>query len=86
MKDDTPKCSAPRKPLDQDPQKVRRRRYEAGLTQKALAEKSGVSSTYLCGIERGARNASPVALSRLADALGCKVADLMPDLPVKAAV
>lgn len=75
-----------RRPLSLDADKVRRKRIEAGLTQELTAEKVGVTKGYVCQIETGRRGGSPAVIVRLAAALGCQVADLMPDIPVKAAV
>ncbi|MEU8704163.1 helix-turn-helix transcriptional regulator [Streptomyces sp. NPDC048565] len=62
----------------QDPAQIRRRRIEAGLTQEALAKQAKVSKAHISMIERGAAGASAPLLSRLAEALRCESADLMP--------
>ncbi|MEU6952112.1 helix-turn-helix transcriptional regulator [Streptomyces sp. NPDC045714] len=62
----------------QDPVQIRRRRIEAGLTQKALAKRVGVSKAHISMVERGTAGASAPLLARLAAAFGCEVADLMP--------
>jgi len=72
------RAQAARTPLDHDPRRLRRRRIEAGLTLAALAAKTNLSSGHLCELEKGTRNPSPHALARLAAALGCEPADLMP--------
>ena len=45
-------------------------RKERGLTQEALAEKSGLSQQYISGLENGQRNPTIVTLFELATALG----------------
>lgn len=65
----------------QDPARIRRRRIEAGLNRKALAEKAGISPQHMSLIENGTAGASPRVLAQLAAALGCTIADLMPPEP-----
>lgn len=55
-------------------------RREKGLTQEALAEKSGLSQQYISGLENGLRNPTIVTLYELAAALGVSHVDLV--LPV----
>ena len=57
---------------------VRRARQEQGLSQRALADQSGLSRSYVCDIERG-RGSEPslTTLDKLAAALGVSRADLM---------
>lgn len=74
-----------KKPLDHDPAKLRRRRYELGLTQQALAEAASASPTVICQMERGQRTTSAPTLARIAAALDCKPVDLMPNESVKSA-
>jgi transcriptional regulator with XRE-family HTH domain len=49
---------------------VKALRAEAGLTQEGLAERAGVDATYVGHIERGERNLTWAALSRLSKGLG----------------
>lgn len=56
---------------------VRRLRAAAGLTQEALAEKTGLSSVYISEIERGRRNPSIIVMADIAHALGADVRDLL---------
>ena len=65
-------------PPTQDPQRLQRRRVEAGLNRKELAAKAGIHRSYVTWLEAGGRNASPRVLKRLANALNCEVADLLP--------
>lgn len=52
-------------------------RKEKGLTQEALAEKSGLSQQYISGLENGLRNPTIVTLYELATALGVGHLDLV---------
>lgn len=52
-------------------------RREKGLTQEALAEKSGLSQQYISGLENGLRNPTIVTLYELATALGVSHVDLI---------
>src|SRR5262249_49406819 len=57
---------------------VRTARTSQGISQRALADRSGLSRSYLCDIERG-RGAQPsvATLDKLANALGASRADLL---------
>ena len=57
---------------------VRMTRTNQGISQRALADRSGLSRSYLCDIERG-RGAQPsvATLDKLANALGASRADLL---------
>lgn len=53
-------------------------RKKAGLTQEALAEKSGISRTTIGKIERGSvKWTRSDVLKQLANALNCTIADLL---------
>lgn len=54
-------------------------RQARGFTQKTLADKLGMSLTYLCNLENGKANVSLSTLRRLAKVLKVKVADLVAD-------
>ena len=54
-------------------------RQARGFTQKTLADKLGMSLTYLCNLENGKANVSLSTLRRLAKALKVKVIDLVAD-------
>lgn len=56
---------------------VKAARDEKGLTQAALAKKSGLHVSYLSGVETGQRNPSLTALSQIAQALGLKLSELV---------
>jgi transcriptional regulator with XRE-family HTH domain len=63
---------------NQDPERLRRRRIESGLSQVDLADRAGISKSHMSMIEGGRAGASPRVLQRLADVMDCEVADLMP--------
>lgn len=59
---------------------LKRLRMYAGLTQKQLSEKSGVSQRMIEQYEQGRKDlgrASAVSVINLADALGCEVRDIL---------
>ncbi|RLM15348.1 helix-turn-helix domain-containing protein [Gibbsiella quercinecans] len=56
---------------------LRSYRRQAGLSQVALAELSGVSRRMLAGIEAGDRNVSLAVLDKLAEALGVSFSHLI---------
>jgi DNA-binding XRE family transcriptional regulator len=49
---------------------LRRVRTAAGLTQTALAKRSGIDRSYVSGLEAGQRNPTALTLKRLAEVLG----------------
>lgn len=56
---------------------IRRLRLQAGLSQDDLADKAGLHTTYLSGIENGRRNITLDVLARLAAALMSTESDLL---------
>ena len=56
---------------------VRHARMAYGWSQMVLAEKAGLHFTYVSAVECAKRNVSIDAMSKLAAALGCKLADLL---------
>lgn len=58
---------------------VRERRAELGISQEALAERSGHHRNFVGRVERGEQNVSVLGLVRIAAALGCPVGDLVAD-------
>ncbi len=56
---------------------LRKVRIEKGLSQEALADLAGLHRTYIGSVERGERNISIDNIERLAQALGCRVTDLL---------
>jgi transcriptional regulator with XRE-family HTH domain len=59
---------------------VRRRREAAGLSQEALADRSGLHRTYISLLERGQRTPSIEVVRHLATALGTTMASLVGEL------
>jgi transcriptional regulator with XRE-family HTH domain len=58
---------------------LRKIRGGVGISQEKLAEIAGLHRTYVSSVERGERNVSLETIERLAIALGCSMASLMPD-------
>jgi transcriptional regulator with XRE-family HTH domain len=63
---------------------LRRLRTERGLSQAKLAARAELDPSTVNQIERGAREASPATLRKLADALNVSIADLLEDPSPKA--
>jgi transcriptional regulator with XRE-family HTH domain len=63
---------------------LRRLRTEKGLSQARLAARAVLDPSTVNQIERGAREASPATLRKLADALDVSIADLLEDTSPKA--
>ncbi len=61
-------------------EKLRNIRLDLGYSQEELSFKAGLHRTYISSVERGKRNISLVNIKKLADALGLKMKDLMPEL------
>lgn len=72
-----PVKDAARTDLSQDPARLRRKRREAGLSTRQLAEIAVLSAATVSYLERGVYSAEPGTLRKLADALGCEIADIM---------
>ena len=58
-------------------QSIKKSREEQGLTQKALADKMGVTPVLISQYENGKRNPKIETLRKIADALGMSVTDLV---------
>ncbi len=58
---------------------IRHHRQMAGWNLRPFARHAGISHSYLSRLERDETDASPAMLKRIADALGLKVKDLVPD-------
>jgi transcriptional regulator with XRE-family HTH domain len=63
---------------------LRRLRTERGLSQAKLAARAELDPSTVNQIERGAREASPATLRKLADALDVGIADLLEETSPKA--
>ena len=61
-------------------EKLRDIRLDLGYSQEELSFKAGLHRTYISSVERGKRNISITNIKKLADALGLKMKDLMPEL------
>ena len=61
---------------------LRQRRETAGLTQGDVASRVGLSRTSITNIEQGRQHVTLHVLYALADALGSKPSDLLPDSSV----
>ena len=64
---------------------VRKWRAKLRITQEDLAERAGLSRTYVCDIERGTRNISLKNVQKLADGLSVSLLTLFADLTAKPA-
>jgi ribosome-binding protein aMBF1 (putative translation factor) len=64
-------------PADLFGKRVRTRRLDLGMSQEALAERSGLHRTYIGSLERGERNVALLNILRLADALDMDPAELV---------
>lgn len=58
--------------------KIHKTRQEKGWTQERLAEKIGVSTTFIGYIETGQRIPNLKMIYKIANALGVKVKDIFP--------
>jgi len=61
---------------------IREIRLNQNISQKALAEMAGLSRTFIAQMERGARNASYLSISRVAQGLGVTKSDVMANADV----
>lgn len=59
---------------------LRRIRVERRISQEELAYTSGVERAYVGHLERGKKNPTIKTLDKLAETLGCKVADFFADV------
>jgi transcriptional regulator with XRE-family HTH domain len=56
---------------------VRHHRARLGISQEELASRAGLDRTYIGGVERGERNASLLAVARIAHALSTSLGELL---------
>lgn len=59
--------------------RLRAIRTKAGLSQEALGMDADLHRTFVSMVERGERNVTIATVEKLARALKCRMADLMPD-------
>ena len=62
---------------------VKKWRDKLDLSQEELAKRAGLHRTYICDIERGARNVSLKNVQKLSDALSVPLSTLLADLDIK---
>jgi transcriptional regulator with XRE-family HTH domain len=56
-------------------------RLEAGISQRVLAERSGLDQSTIVRVERSGGNIRPMTLGRLASALNIPIEELLEDRP-----
>lgn len=59
---------------------IRKHRVQLGISQEQFSKRCGLHRTYVCDIERGARNLSLRNFQRLAEALGVKASQLLAEV------
>ena len=60
--------------------RIKAGRVDAGLTQERLAEKVGISSTYLSAIECNVKDPKLATFIKIANAIGASADDLLADV------
>ena len=60
--------------------RIKAGRVAAGLTQERLAEKGGISSTYLSAIECNVKDPKLATFIKIANAIGASADDLLADV------
>ena len=63
--------------------RLREVRLQCDLSQEGLGEIAGLHRTFVSMVERGKRNVTIATVEKLAAALNCRMADLMPDSDAK---
>lgn len=56
---------------------MKRLRKQRGWSQEALADESDLDRTYISGLERLTKNPTITVVQRIAEALGCRMGDLL---------
>lgn len=59
---------------------LRQVRTKRGISQEKLGEIAGLHRTFVSMVERGERNVTIATVEKIAQALECRMADLMPDI------
>ncbi len=72
--DQTPRTTAPSIPWER---RLREHRQQSHLSLRQVAELTGLSASFISGIERGLANPSVAALQKLTAAYGFSIVDLM---------
>lgn len=60
-------------------QRLRQLRKQKSLSQEKLAAEAGLARNFISMVETGERNVTIATVEKLANALGCRMAELMPD-------
>ena len=58
---------------------LKKKRIQLGVTQKELAQKTGISQSLICNYERCKISPTPPNIKRITDALGCAEMDIIID-------
>lgn len=61
--------------------RIREERKRRGLTQRALADATGLSDRYISNLEQGVRQPAPRTVQSIAGALGIQPRDLYANVP-----
>lgn len=61
---------------------IRKKRAAMGISQEAFADRIDMHRTYYSAVERGEKNLTIRLLIRIADGLGCKLADVFAEAKV----
>ena len=59
--------------------RLREVRLDSALSQEELAARAGLHRTFISMVERGHRNVTIATVEKLARALKCRMAELLPD-------
>ncbi|GGT43672.1 helix-turn-helix domain-containing protein [Streptomyces purpureus] len=65
--------------MQPDGSEIRRQRELSGYGLRRFANAAQINAGYLSRIERGLRSPQPEVMARIADVLGCRIADLQRD-------
>ncbi len=60
--------------------RLRAVRTKTGISQEDLGHEADLHRTFISMVERGERNVTIATVEKLAKALKCRMADLMPDV------
>ncbi len=58
---------------------IKNKREEKGMSQKELAEKTYVSQSMICQVERGTKVPTMLLGAEIAKVLGCGIQELLPE-------
>lgn len=77
-KEDLSVSHAPAQWVSYISKRIRDLRIAAGLTQEQLADRSGLTQSHICRLERGEHSPNGLTLSKIAKGLGVPITDLDP--------